>query len=390
VTASTDPGGRRRALVEELTARGVLTRPWREAFLTVSRHAFIPDTVWCEDTDGPQYLAPVRRADDPEDWLDRAYGDASVVTQVDDGHPVGPGQGGRLITSSASMPGIMAIMLDVLDVQPGMRVLEIGTGTGYNAALLAHRLGADHVTTVEIDPVIAGQARRSLRRAGLSAVEVIVGDGSAGHPAGAPFDRVLSTAACHRVPYAWVAQTRPGGRIITPWRSDFYHCALLSLAVGEEGSAIGRIVGKAAFMDLRDQRVRRVSFADIEHQDRAVERTTHLHPYEITGDHDAATAIGIRVPRVRHIYQPPDAGSGEAVLWLIDPWSSSWASLHDPRRPVDSYRVRAHGPRDVWAEVQAAHDWWTANGRPRADRWRFTISADAQRIDLDAEPSDPQ
>jgi len=263
-------------------------------------------------------------------------------------------------------------------------VLEVGAGTGYNAALLACRAGAALVTTVEIDPSVAAHASQALRGAGFGAVRVVVGDGSAGYPAGAPYDRVLSTAACHRVPYTWVAQSRPGGRIVTPWRSDFYHCALLALTVGQDGTATGRIVGKAAFMDLRDQRVRRVSFDDVHHEDQAVERSTPLHPYQLIGDHDAATAIGIRVPRLRYLYTHPEIDSDDAVLWLIDPWSGSWARVHDPRRPVHSYRVRSYGPRDVWAEVHAAYDWWTTHGRPRADRWRFTIAPDHQRIELDS------
>ena len=82
------------------------------------------------------------------------------------GIPPGPGQRGRYVTSSASQPNVVALMLKALDAQPGMRVLEIGTGTGYNAALLAHRLGAPHVTSVEIHPDLADHARRALMSTG--------------------------------------------------------------------------------------------------------------------------------------------------------------------------------------------------------------------------------
>jgi protein-L-isoaspartate O-methyltransferase len=82
----------------------------------------------------------------------RAYTSTVVIIQVDDGHPSGPGKRGCYITSSASPPEVVALMLAALDAEPGMRVLEIGTGTGYNAALLAHRLGAQNITSVEIDP----------------------------------------------------------------------------------------------------------------------------------------------------------------------------------------------------------------------------------------------
>lgn len=103
-------------------------------------------------------MRPVRRADDPDRWLELASGKDSVVIQVDDGCPSGPGDGGDLPTSSASMPSVVAAMLKHMDVHGGEQVCEIGTGTGWNAALLAHRLGAQRVTTIEIDPVVATHA----------------------------------------------------------------------------------------------------------------------------------------------------------------------------------------------------------------------------------------
>lgn len=88
--------------------------------------------------------------------------------------------------------------------------MTVAAGTGYNAALLAEIVGAENVVSVEIDPGLAEQARGSLRRSG-HAVAVVTADGESGYPAGAPYDRVVATAAATEVPYAWVAQTRPGG-----------------------------------------------------------------------------------------------------------------------------------------------------------------------------------
>jgi protein-L-isoaspartate(D-aspartate) O-methyltransferase len=133
-------------------------------------------------------------------------------------------------------------MLDAGRVEPAMRVLEIGTGTGYTAALLAHQLGARNVTTIEIDPDLAARARAALATAGYGEVTVICGDGARGHPAGAPFDRVLSTVAAPRVPAAWIAQTRPGGLVVTPWSSAYKPAGLLSLTVGDDGTATGGLV----------------------------------------------------------------------------------------------------------------------------------------------------
>src|SRR5437868_12588843 len=110
----------------------------------------------------------------------------------------------------------MARMIDALALAPGMRILEVGTGTGYNAAVLAFVLGVEQVTSIEIDPEVAEQARTALHKAGYP-VEVITGDGEDGYPPGAPYDRIMGTAAAHTVPYAWVEQTRPGGMILVPW-----------------------------------------------------------------------------------------------------------------------------------------------------------------------------
>lgn len=137
----------------------------------------------------------------------------AVVTQVDDGAENGPG----LPTSSSSAPSIMAAMLDALDVRPDQWVLEIGTGTGWNAALLCELVGdADRVTTVEVDPVLAERARGALEDAGYR-TRVVTGDGAAGFPALAPYDRIIATCTVRDIPRAWLAQTRDGGLIVAPW-----------------------------------------------------------------------------------------------------------------------------------------------------------------------------
>ncbi|MGH3888730.1 MAG: methyltransferase domain-containing protein [Pseudonocardiaceae bacterium] len=375
-------------LVEQLTAEGDLTPDWRETFLAVPRHLFIPDTVWQHDPtiDGPNDLVPVHRGEQPDRWLDIAYANRSVTVQVDDGQPVGPDGRGRDISSSASHPGIVAQMLAASGAQPGQRVLEIGTGTGYNTALLAHRLGAHHVVSMEIDAALAGHAQRALTEAGYDAVTVLTGDGTRGHHERAPYDRVLCTASVQHVPHAWVAQIRPGGRILTPWANAYFDGALLALAPLGDGTATGRIVGKAWFMWLRDQRVPRVSVSgfvrDGQHVDTS---TTEVHPYEVAGDYDAQLAVGLRVPDCRHLYWSPDHDDDHGTLWLIDPGSGAWASLRHHPKSDGPYEVRQHGSRRLWDEVKAAYQWWRDAGDPKAADWRFTVTPDTQRVELDAQ-----
>ncbi|MFC4032125.1 methyltransferase domain-containing protein [Streptomyces polygonati] len=218
---------RRRRLAEAMERRGdwPSRSPWiREAVDALPRDRFAPDRLW--HWDGRAYV-PVDRSTDPRRWADEVYAgpDEGSVTQVTEGLP----------SSSLSGEAVVVDMLDSLLVEPGHRVLELGAGTGRNAALLSMRAGPGRVTSVEVDRQLAARARERLRAADI-AVDVQVGDGAEGWPEGAPYDRVLATYAVERVPWAWVAQTRPGGRIVTPW-GRLGHVAL---TVAEDGrSATG-------------------------------------------------------------------------------------------------------------------------------------------------------
>ena len=151
-------------------------------------------------------LAVDRRDFVPDVAAGEAYADAPVVLQVD--------RAGRPI-STVSQPTMVALMLEQLQVRPGDHVLEIGTASGYNAALLAALTGgAGAVVTIELD---AGLARLAAGRlAAAPNVEVVVGDGRHGHPAGAPYQRIVVTAGATAVAPAWRDQLVDGGRLVVP------------------------------------------------------------------------------------------------------------------------------------------------------------------------------
>ena len=144
----------------------------------------------------------------PELPPEMAYRNEAIVTRRGaDGQP----------TSSSSQPTIMAYMLDQLRVGPGQRVLEIGAGTGYNAALLQQLVGAGgRVVTVDLDDDVARQAAAHLARAGYPEVTVVQADGAAGYPAGAPYDRIIATVGVSDLAPAWLDQLVPGGRVVVP------------------------------------------------------------------------------------------------------------------------------------------------------------------------------
>ena len=176
---------RRAELVDTLTARGIVSDgAAARALRTVPRHVFLPE------------VDPVR-----------AYEDDVVVTKTVSGRPV----------SSCSQPAMVATQLQQSAVRPGDRVLEIGAGTGYNAALLSELVGPDgSVCTIDVDGDIVERARRSLSAAGYPEVTVVHGDGQHAWQDGAPYDRIIATVGVADVPPAWWEQLAPGGRVCVP------------------------------------------------------------------------------------------------------------------------------------------------------------------------------
>ncbi|WP_245627909.1 methyltransferase domain-containing protein [Actinomadura oligospora] len=230
-----------------------------DAIMAVRREEFIPDEIFVRGEHG--HLVPLNRKDAPELWQEQVQLDEPVVVQVRPDPTLPPdlcdpatGQGMES-TSSSSQPSLMVEMIGMLGLERGMRALEIGTGTGYNAALLAYLLGSDNVVSVEIDEELAAHARSALERAGYP-VRVITGSGKDGYAPAAPYDAVIVTAAAHTVPYAWVEQTRPGGVILVPWAETVHPDGRLArFVVKADGTAEGRFIAQAFFMPLRDQRV---------------------------------------------------------------------------------------------------------------------------------------
>lgn len=153
------------------------------------------------------FRARPRRLFVPFAPLDEVYRDEPVITHLQDGVAV----------SSNSQPSVVAEMLDLLALEPGMRVLEIGAGTGWNAALMRHIVGEQgSVVTVDIDPDAAAGALRNLEAAGVDGVEVLCVDGVLGGPPGAPYDRIILTVGARDIAPAWREQLEPRGRLVMP------------------------------------------------------------------------------------------------------------------------------------------------------------------------------
>jgi protein-L-isoaspartate(D-aspartate) O-methyltransferase len=363
---------------------------WRELIAEVPRDPFIPETIWIDiDAGQPQSgFVALSKHDHLQRWRELVAANEPVITQVDEGRTAAYDIGWSP-SSSCSKPSIVADMLDALDVRPGHAVLEIGTGTGWNAALLCKRVGArGRVVSVEVDPVIAEAARAALGSAGYSPL-VITGDGAEGYPGGAPYDRVVATASVREiVPRAWLEQTRPGGLVVLPWGTDYCNGVMLTLHVAADRTVTGRFSGDLAFMRLRSHR-RRFYEPDQTQIQHAQVTTTDVHGWDffrMINSGQAAFAIGLKVPHCALTVELNKFGADHNVLELDDITTASWARLDANLTSPDKLVARQLGPRRLWDEAEAAYDWWYAHGKPTLARFGMTVTADTQTMWLD-EPS---
>ncbi|MFW5415568.1 methyltransferase domain-containing protein [Nocardiopsis sp. CNT-189] len=331
----------------------------RSAFARVPRHVFVPSFYECDGEDHREVASG-----DPR-WPEAVYADETLTVQIGE-TPLGPRP-----ASSSTRPSLMAAMLEALDPAPGMRVLEIGTGTGYNAAVLAALLGDEHVVTLDIDPRLSRAARERLAEAGYRPT-VVTGDGAAGCAEHAPYDRVIATHAVERVPCAWVAQTRPGGVILADVRSvgapGIGHLARLTVrgdgtadggfdvsAPGvfmpdRNGTGLPHFTGRTGF-DLRDASPRRTDLGS-----GALE------------DPGFAFALWNALPDMTLLPGPQS---------LLSTPDGSWAIIGAP-----SDEVRVAGPRDLWAVAESTHSDWRRAGRPGIAEYRIRVTPHGQRITM--------
>jgi protein-L-isoaspartate(D-aspartate) O-methyltransferase len=195
-------------LIEQLRSENISNRVL-DAMSRVPRHLFIPPEL-----------------------LRYAYDDAPLR--------IGEGQ-------TISAPSMVAIMCDVLDIRDGMKVLEIGTGTGYHAAVMAILAGPGKVYTVERIPTLADRAREILKQLEYYNVEVFVSDGSEGLPQFAPYDRISVAAAAPEIPRPLVEQLKDGGKMVVPVGTYYQQ---LNLVEKENGIVNVYDKGAVAFVPL--------------------------------------------------------------------------------------------------------------------------------------------
>ena len=205
MASSTPLSEAHQALIERLRTMGELhdTRV-EKAFMSVPRHLFLPNIS-----------------------EDRAYADESIVVKQDAQDDV---------LCSSILPSMVARMLNHIDIQDGQNILEIGSGTGYSAALMREVAGSSGtITSVEIDPSNANTAQDNLLRAKISGVNIVNADGAQGYAPRAAYDRIVSTVGIWDIPVAWIDQLKSNGKLIAPiWLDGLQVVA--TFTAGEDGT----------------------------------------------------------------------------------------------------------------------------------------------------------
>jgi protein-L-isoaspartate(D-aspartate) O-methyltransferase len=228
---------------DQLKAAGAITSPAVErAFRTAERHRLLETFYHRTDrgTEG-RFITFQHDPGHPRpDHLALIYADTVLATRFIDGLPA----------SSTSQASLVAAMLELLDLSAGLNILEIGAGTGYNAALMAEIVGDQRlVVTVDVLEDVVDQTRRLLAEAGYPQIQVLLRDGFEGVPERAPFDRIVATVGCSDLSPRWVEQLAPGGSMLVPVEQATGHP--LVLVTKQDGTLRGRMVLRTGFMPVR-------------------------------------------------------------------------------------------------------------------------------------------
>ncbi|MGH3753349.1 MAG: methyltransferase domain-containing protein [Pseudonocardiaceae bacterium] len=360
------------ALAGQLAALDGVDPQWVTVFAEVPRHVFVPR--FYPDLDAPE-VVDGEDPDRQQEWLAGVYSDESLVTQC----RLTPGTTDLWqSTSSSTRPSLMARMLTLLDLHDSHRVLEIGTGTGYNAALLCHRLGSGNVASLDLDPELVDAARQRLAALGFHPA-LTAGDGAAGLAEHAPYDRIIATCAVRAIPPAWVAQLRPCGLIVADLRGELASSLLVARDNGD-GTVSGRFLAEPGhFMWLR---------ADVGNPLRdGGQITTHIDYDDARITTTQLTASILDDPGFRFLLQLTTPGVGQIwtstrngrTLVRVCGDGGAWAELD----PVTG-TVTQGGPTDLFDHIEHTAAQWDQLGHPDPGRLGVTTGPAGQTIWLDA------
>lgn len=356
---------RARDLADALEESGDLHSPhWRAAMEETPRHEFVP-RYYQNQGGAPTIWRRVESADGPA-WFDPIYTNATLVTHLDPATARATTDGWTGVPSSSSTaPSLMVRMLEALDIAADHTVLELGTGTGYNAALIAHRLrSAEQLTTADIDPELTSTARSRLQACGHNPTVMTCDASEYRWPRA--YDRVIATCGLPRIGESLRVAVATGGRLIANVMPPL-SAGLAILTADEGGTLQGRFhPDGGTFMPARHNAT---TYARTGPGDPGGFREGKTGvPLEAFDDYRFTFLLAAHLPGAELQY----GMEGERVMRrLVLPDGSSSEAQYEDGHPV-SYRER--GKQDAWAVAARCWEWYERNDRPSWERFGLTIT----------------
>lgn len=359
----------------------IRSQEWKRAALAVPRHVFIPS--FFEDAPGSDGITRYQAVESGR-ILELAYQDRTWVTQLDYGETL-PGSEAvtGVPTSSSTLPSVVLGMLEDLDVSDGMRVLEVGTGTGYSTALLCARLGDGLVTSVEHDSELSAAAGDRLASLGYRP-RLVVGDGACGYADGAPYERVIATYSPSCVPGQWVEQSAPGAVVLVSLVGSWGAYGYVRLTVDSTTQASGRFIENGpSFMPSREtshlipgRNPGPLLRAALTARTETTPETPEIDP-AVLDDSAFVWTAQLALPGVVRLSLERDGVFGR---WFLHS-DGSWAVVETDQAGV--LQVYQGGPSVLWSALESVARSWRDAGSPRMDRYGLTVAEGRNTVWLD-------
>jgi protein-L-isoaspartate O-methyltransferase len=296
--------------------------------------------------------------DDAPAWMARAYGDQSLVTQIGPLHAddaAFDAEAHGRPTSSSTLPGLLVHMYQHAILQEGLDILDVGTGSGYGCALLATRFGADHVTSVDVDPGLTKRAMPRLDTLGLQPLIAAV-DATGALPG--TYDRIIATVAVRPIPASWLTALRPGGRLVTTITGMN---VILTANKTDDGGAEGRIEwDRAGFMESRSgtdyQPQLTEMFAAVRDAEGEQVSRDRYPVIDVAESWELYSMLGALAPGIEHHFEQ----DGEHVTaWMLHS-DGSWARATGIAGEPST--VHQDGPRLLWDTLDDIRLTWLSDG----------------------------
>ncbi|GIH25113.1 protein-L-isoaspartate O-methyltransferase [Acrocarpospora phusangensis] len=343
---------------------------WREPVASTPRHLLVP-RWWAP---GPGGRTVQDGPADPGSWVRAAYSDRTLVTQIgtlhaDHATPEDRARG--YPTSSSTLPSLVLTMFGHANIHPGLDVLDVGTGSGYGAGLLARLLGAERVTSVDVDPYLFKAAGERLAAVGLLPALMAV---DATGPLPGEHDRIVATVSVKPIPASWLDALRPGGRFVTTIAGT----SLIVVAdKTEDGGAAGQVARDwAMFMSSREGADYPPGLDDLVSTAQTAEGDS-VEPSRfpvldmVNGDTwEIRSMLEIAAPGIEHSYEE----NGDARTAVMVHEDGSWARAESTGEDLPT--VHQGGPRRLWDELDRVRDYWLQHGALPLYGARVRVSPD--------------